>query len=65
MKTFFNHLLKVVQARTQKNIVYQNSKNPAHKLNPAPSYWLLVPVHPNDAARAKCSKPSPGNPMFK
>ena len=56
MKTFFAQIVKAVKARVNKSVMPQSRKNPAFKLNPAPAYWLLSPVHPNEIVKGKPQK---------
>lgn len=53
MKTLFRPILKAARAKVKKLLVPQGRKNPAYKFNPAPSYWALVPVKPQDVYKAK------------
>lgn len=54
MKTLFHQILKAAKARVKKPALPSGRTNPAHKLNPAPSYWLLQPVQPQELMRSKC-----------
>ena len=54
MKTLFQQVLKAAKARVKKSALPAGRTNPAYKLNPAPAYWLLQPVHPQEIMRAKC-----------
>jgi hypothetical protein len=53
MKTVIRQILKAAKARVQKATTPTGSKNPSYKLNPAPAYWLLAPVHPSEIVKAK------------
>jgi hypothetical protein len=44
MKTLFQQIVKAAKAKCPKAFLPQARKNPSYKLNPAPSYWLLLPV---------------------
>lgn len=62
MKTLLNQVLKAAKARVKKTALPPGRVNPAYKLHPAPAYWLLQPVQPNEIKRAigngKCDHPN-------
>lgn len=53
MKTVLQQIIKAAKARVHKNARPQSRQNPAYKLNPAPAYWLLQPVHPQEIISSK------------
>lgn len=53
MKTVLQKILKAAKARVQRDVRPQSRQNPAYKLNPAPAYWLLQPVHPQEIVSQK------------
>ena len=53
MKTVLQQIIKAAKARVQKNVRPQSRQNPAYKLNPAPAYWLLQPVQPQEIVSSK------------
>lgn len=59
MKAFFYQVLKAAKARVHNAIMPPGRKNPAYKLNPAPAYWVLKPVHPHDLMGTKAPNNTP------
>lgn len=54
MKTFFQQILRGVKARIPKTGVFsRGGKNTQGNFNPAPSYWALIPVKPNNFLSSK------------
>ena len=48
MKTFLKQIANTAKAWCQKFGFSKSQKDKAGKFNPAPSYWALVPVRPQE-----------------
>lgn len=51
MKTL-RQILKAAKARCSKSFLLKN-KNPGQNFDPAPSYWALVPIRPQESIVSK------------